>query len=438
MSANIEKDLFKLVVPEEKCDPRFLSLRNLTQNETTRIMMNEAFQHFYDLDGNFVEQLQTTGFDARVFEMYLFAYFLDGAYEIRRDFDRPDFIIEREGIRVALEATTSNPTRGSAANTNKELSEEELQEKLMNELPIKLGSPLFSKVKKKYWELPQCSGLPFVLAIEPFHEERSLAYSSSSLVQYLYGQKDQVIVDQEGNKSIETTGLLEHKSGKKIIPSNFFSLPDSEHISAVIYTNAGTIAKFKRLGYHYGYFTHYFRMIRMGTCYDPDPNAFEPKTFKYRLEDRPIEPWGEGLVVCYNPNAKFPLPRDYFIEAAQYYVEDGKLYCDSPKFFPYSSTTFHDMESEYPISTPPKTVIPITKAIVNEKITRTETPLFTELEWYMEKKSKRIGIILKDNNDNDFVVVSYRRIQREYEFKKTKCNLSTINEARKILFQLLL
>ncbi|WP_307449051.1 hypothetical protein [Paenibacillus sp. V4I3] len=439
MKKEIEKDLFKLVVPEGRCDSRFLSIRNLPENEATRLMMNEVFQKFHDADGNFVEQLQTTGFDARVFELYLFAYLWDGAYDISRDFDRPDFIIEMNGTRVALEATTSNPTAGF--NPDEEVtpsSKEDMQEKLLHELPIKLGSPLFSKLRKKYWELPQCKEIPFVLAIEPFHETESLSYSSSSLIQYLYGQKDTVVEDSEGKKSIETSPLSEHRSGSKVIPSGFFSLPDTENISAIIYTNAGTVAKFKRLGFHYGYFTRYSKIMRIGTCYDPDPNAYEPQTFTYDLSEREIEPWGEGLVVCYNPHAKYPLPRSFFVEAAEYYIEGNQLFCDIPKFFPYQSKTFHDMTSYFPLETPPKWVTPITKSFVNLKVIRMEHPLYTELEWYMEKKSKKIGIVLRDNNDEDFSIVLFKKVAGKYEFARNDINFVTIGQARKKLFQYLL
>ncbi|MDE5446246.1 MULTISPECIES: hypothetical protein [Bradyrhizobium] len=36
-------------------------------------MMQAVFADFHDADGNFVEQFQTIGFDARIFELYLHA-----------------------------------------------------------------------------------------------------------------------------------------------------------------------------------------------------------------------------------------------------------------------------------------------------------------------------------------------------------------------------
>jgi hypothetical protein len=40
-------------------------------------MLREVYAEFPDPDGNFVEQFQTSGLDARTFELFLFAMFKD-------------------------------------------------------------------------------------------------------------------------------------------------------------------------------------------------------------------------------------------------------------------------------------------------------------------------------------------------------------------------
>src|SRR5688572_6732126 len=102
--------LFELVVPDVRQHPAFKILRSFPGSEPARLMMDAAFASFEDSDGNFIEQFQSTGFDARVFELYLHAYFstLDGS--VRRPRQRPDFLVSRSGLTVAVEATTSNPT----------------------------------------------------------------------------------------------------------------------------------------------------------------------------------------------------------------------------------------------------------------------------------------------------------------------------------------
>ena len=90
-----------------------------------------------------------------------------------------------------MEATTVNPsTSGVLAEPRKSYNEmlpEERSQYLQKELPIRFGSPLFTKLKKRYWELNHCKGLPIVIAIEAFHEEEAHLYSDTSLSSYLYG-----------------------------------------------------------------------------------------------------------------------------------------------------------------------------------------------------------------------------------------------------------
>src|SRR5882724_4679194 len=133
-------------------------------------MFGDVYQSFDDPDGNFVEQFQTTGFNARCFELYLFAYFSRSGFEVNRSHPNPDFLVSREGLTVAVEATTVNrSTSGVLGKSRKRISEmtmAELREYQRNELPIRFGSPLFSKLQEKYWELEHCRDMPFVVAIE--------------------------------------------------------------------------------------------------------------------------------------------------------------------------------------------------------------------------------------------------------------------------------
>ncbi len=151
-------------------------------------MLEDVFKTFKDPDGNFVEQFQTTGFDTRFFELYLHAYFSRSGYTIDRSFPNPDFLVELGGVRAGVEATTVNAsTSGVIAKYGKkieDLDETELPEYVRNELPIRFGSALYSKLQKAYWDKPQCAGLPFVIAVEAFHDEGSLHFTDTALVDY--------------------------------------------------------------------------------------------------------------------------------------------------------------------------------------------------------------------------------------------------------------
>lgn len=50
--------------------------------------------HFKDIDGNFIEQFQSTGFDARLWELYLNTYLIEEQLFFDRNYNAPDFIVK--------------------------------------------------------------------------------------------------------------------------------------------------------------------------------------------------------------------------------------------------------------------------------------------------------------------------------------------------------
>jgi hypothetical protein len=112
-----------------------------------------------------------------------------------------------------------------------------------------------------------------------------------------------------------------HKSGTKEIPSGFFAQPDAENVSAVLFSNSGTIPKFNRMGHQGAYHRHAVRMIRWGTSYRFDPNSAWPEMFLYEVGDpsQGLESWREGTVLFLNPRAKHPVPRGWLGASAEEY-----------------------------------------------------------------------------------------------------------------------
>lgn len=67
-------NLFLPVVPSNRLNPAFLKLSAEEQFSPARALI-EAMMHYYkDVDGNFVQQFQSSAFDARFWELYLFAH----------------------------------------------------------------------------------------------------------------------------------------------------------------------------------------------------------------------------------------------------------------------------------------------------------------------------------------------------------------------------
>ena len=404
------KDLFEPIVEEDKLNPTFKKVAKWPGSEPGRLMVNKVFQDFKDTDGNFIEQFQTTGFDSRVFELYLFALFSNSGYDVIQDYNRPDFLIRKDNTTVVVEATTVNPAYGKdKSDIETKISYDKISEKHDHELPIKFGSPLFSKLKKKYWELEHCKNIPIVIAIEAFHENNSLVYSDHGIAQYLYGLKDTHRRDQQGKLIIEYERIEEHRVGEKTIPSNFFDQPDSKYISAIIFSNSGTWPKFSRMGYLSGYHRGNIQMVRQGTCYKDDPNAVVPLVFKYDLDDPTIiETWEQGLVVMHNPNALFPLPR-YFIKcSAVHFIENGVVKTECLPFHPFGSTTLNVLleDVHQAIATNLKrNYVNLLKCEFDSfKFAKNPGPytVTEEKEWFSDTNQNILGTVFRDRIDDDY------------------------------------
>jgi len=140
----------------------------------------------------------------------------------------------------------------------------------------------------------------------------------------------------------------EHTRDKKVIPSGFFDLPGAENISAVLWTNAGTIPKFARMGMAGKYPDKGISALRFGNKYDPDPNAHAPKPFVHFVGGKkaPRETWGLESVLFHNPRAKIAVPQGLFESVTESIIEDGKhVDLIKTEFTPiFSMTMFTDGE----------------------------------------------------------------------------------------------
>jgi len=416
------KTLFDVVVEGQEPHVGFRRLREEAVSEPARWMLDDVYQTFADPEGNFLEQFQTAAFDARLFELYLFAYLSRSGFEVDRNQVTPDFLVSRGGGTVAVEATTVNPSTsgilGKIGKKISDLSHEELIDYRQNELPIRFGSPLVSKLRKKYWELPQCRDIPFVIAIEAFHDEESLALSDSALSRYLFGLEQTASWAQEGRLAIKTTEVQGHRVGDKQIPSGFFQQPDAEHVSAVMFTNSGTYAKFARMGYQHGIGCDVIHMERVGYSFNPDPNAMDASFFSYSLDNPPfVEPWGQGLVVLLNPDCLHPIPRDFFPYAVQGYLKNGAFLVDCPPWHPFSSKTLvmhlgkakRRIEEALPYNVRSTAVVAITREQFRKAIGFPPAPVGEEEGWFTDETGSFLGVVVRDRVDKDWGYVTLAR-----------------------------
>ena len=297
-------DFFTPVGAEEQLNSDFNTLRNVETFSPALGVIAPMMRWYEDADGNFVEQFQTTGFDQRIWELYLFATLIEQGLELDRSDPIPDFHCSGLQGSMTIEAVTVGPTRkGRDIVPPPPIStEEERLAYVRQYMPIKFGSALYSKLQKNYWLRPSVVDKPFVLAIADFSSPGSMMRSGSALETYLYGYEHHTRREADGRLTILPRKVETHSWEGKTIPSGYFDLPGAEHVSAVISSSSGTVSKFNRMGLLAGFGSGRVLMIRQGTMVDHDPHATGPKLFR-AVVNAPgyLETWVEGLSVFHNP-----------------------------------------------------------------------------------------------------------------------------------------
>ena len=336
--------LLKPMVPKERMAGLLRLLISEDSYSPARGLIEALSPYFRDLDGNFIEQFQTTAFDARIFELYVFATLHELGYTFDQNEAAPDYHCVSYGIDFFVEALTVQPTAGAVVMGPEEVLRESVEspEERIERFSIKLGSALFTKLQKQYWKRPHVVGRPLVFAIQNFSEPLAMMSSSTPLANYLYGWRHTVSRDTGGHLVITPMRICEHRYKSKVIPSGFFSLEGADNVSAVIFNPHATLPKFNRMGILAEFGSREVNLIRRGTWANHDPNASEGVPFAINVRDPEYaETWVEGLNVYHNPRARFPIDEEWLPGAAHHFLQDdGQIMSHTPEFFPLGSVTF--------------------------------------------------------------------------------------------------
>jgi hypothetical protein len=70
-------DFFAPRAPPDRFHPSFVALGQQGRFSPARDLIGAMMRFYEDADGNFIEQFQTGGFDPRLWELYLFATFVE-------------------------------------------------------------------------------------------------------------------------------------------------------------------------------------------------------------------------------------------------------------------------------------------------------------------------------------------------------------------------
>jgi len=340
---NYPVDLFALPpdADPQRLHPSFKLVMDAPGRAPSRAVLMQIAPWLAPSDPHFVREFQFTQFDQRLWELYLWAALRELGFDIEQP-EAPDFLCRAPGIEFTVEATTvAASTSGPLAVHPNPETQEEMREFLANHMPMKFGSALTSKLNKKnkdgesYWERRKAANKPFILAIADFHkpgkldEPGSMTYTASALWPYLYGHRVEWELE-DGQLKISAIKNPEHVYGEKVIPSGFFDLPGAENISAVLFSNAGTLAKFDRMGVGAGFGAPDHRYYRVGVRYNHDKNAVSPKPFAEEVKIGHEEFWSDELQLFHNPNAKHSLSTDAF-GITQHFFENGEVRSITPE-----------------------------------------------------------------------------------------------------------
>lgn len=338
-------DLLRVAVGEDeaKLHPFFKILRDDPARTPARAVFKELGPWLAPTDPHFVHEFQFQQFDQRLWELYLWAAFRELGFDIEQP-EAPDFLCSAPGVAFTAEATVVSPsTAGPLSQHPDPQTPEELREFLAHYMPMKFGSSLTSKLNKKskagesYWDRGETANKPFILAVADFHkpgsteEPGSMSYTQSALWPYLYGHRVEWEAI-EGQLVVRATKNPEHRYGNKAVPSGFFDLPGAENVSAVLFSNAGTLAKFDRMGVVAGFALPGHRYLRVGYRFNPDPNAIVGMSFQEEVGDQNYtEFWSDELQIFHNPNAKYPLPPETFAGITQHFFKEGDHHSIAPE-----------------------------------------------------------------------------------------------------------
>ena len=139
-------DIFEPIVKEERFHPQFRALLNSSFHSEARSLINALYQRMGEPSKAFIRKFQTDNFHSHLFEIACFAYLESAGLKPGRNYSSPDFLASRDGLTLAIEATTANPPISQAADISlvqmKELSEEELVQKVNIEFPRRMISIL--------------------------------------------------------------------------------------------------------------------------------------------------------------------------------------------------------------------------------------------------------------------------------------------------------
>lgn len=309
------------------------SLLNQRTHAIAAWLFNQLYVAMPAPDKNWAADCQTRNTHTRLWEALLLASFREQGLLVTQPHEAPDFRLENRAGEVAwVEAVTANPPI-AYDHVNAPPSERPGtgRELFFGDAALRFAKTIGNKLQKKYTSKTHVAGRPFAIALADFHASASMVWSREALIGYLYGSGARS-VDVEGRPTPEIL-TASHLLGPAQFPAGLFNSPEASELSAVIFSNAASIAKLNRVGASMGMDTRGLRYVRYGHFHDPTPGAqvgipfcMDVTSEAYRsLWPSGYEPWTAEMEVFHNPFAEHPLDHSLFPKAAHWFERDGLI-----------------------------------------------------------------------------------------------------------------
>jgi hypothetical protein len=298
--------------------------------------LNQVYLAFPRPDKNWAGDCQTGNFHTRLWEAYLLACFREQGCIVEQDLPSPDFRIGRRGgLEAWIEAVTANDVPYSHVSRSPrpwEFEPTDVIERQTGKAAVRFAKTIRSKMQKNYADMDHVRGKPFAIAIADFHAHGSMMWTREALMAYLYGAYG--TVEERDGERVGAMKSISELMGDEKIPAGLFRSPESAKLSAIVFSNAATIAKFNRMGFLAGVRPPSIRMVRAGAIFDRRPGALEPIPFLLDIASEEYaalwpgigESWSLELEVFHNPLAATPFPLDLLPECTHWFVDqDGDV-----------------------------------------------------------------------------------------------------------------
>lgn len=324
-------NLFQILVEEENLNMIFKKLIHHT-HEAERSVIQKWADGFIDRDNKFVKEFQTT-FESSFWELYLFAMLKELNVNIDFTKSTPDFVCEKRGVKFCLEATIANPEVGGIhaygfdeVHLNFDIDFQEFNRKSI----IRICNSIISKARKyqnSYKNLEHVIGKSLILGLNSFDRPHSHLIGNKGVIAVLYGiylNEEKCIAEKLDFIPHEKLDFITKDNGAEI-SLGFFTTPEYEDISAIVYNPLATWGKLRALGE----LNEYNKMCIFNAFYSTEDsknlkpeinNAIPKENYKENLLD--------GLYIFHNPYAKYPLHQSIFESANVAHIsidENGNL-----------------------------------------------------------------------------------------------------------------